>query len=195
MSMFSTISASSTSRPRGGRLERIEVHADEVDLLDVVLGERGDVLGVAAHGEQPGVQARVQRLHAPVHDLREAREVLDRADLEARVGERLGGAAGRDELDAEVGEAARELDDAALVGDRQQRALDLHRARRGERLGGFAVGCVGDGASISPADAPSRPRAGARARRRSRRSAGVAAGPPAVVSRGARSSRRCPCDP
>ena len=40
--------------------------------------------GVVAQREQARVELRVQRLDAPVHDLREAREVLDRADLEAR---------------------------------------------------------------------------------------------------------------
>ena len=86
------------------------------------------MLGVAADREQAGVELRVQRLDAAVHDLREAGEVLDRAHLEAGVGELAGGAAGRDELDPEVGEAAREVDDAALVGDRQQRAADAHLA-------------------------------------------------------------------
>ena len=38
--------------------------------------------------EQAGVELRVQRLDAPVHDLREAREVVDRADLEPGVLER-----------------------------------------------------------------------------------------------------------
>ena len=44
-------------------------------------------------------------------------------------------------------EAAGELDDAALVGDRQQRAADLHGPGSGELLGDFAgldVGGVGD---------------------------------------------------
>ena len=38
------------------------------------------------------------------------------------------GAAGRDDLDAELGKRAREVDQAALVGDAQQRALDLEVA-------------------------------------------------------------------
>ena len=116
MSMFSMISAASASRRAAGALERIEVHADEVDPLDVVLVGRGpDVLRVVADGEQPGVQARVQRLDAPVHDLREAREVLDRADLQARALRASRAVpAGRDELDAELGQAPGEVDEPVL---------------------------------------------------------------------------------
>ena len=69
--------------PRRGALERIEVDAHEVDELDVVFGGRAHVLGVVADGEQAGVELGMQRLDAPVHDLREAGEVLDRAHREA----------------------------------------------------------------------------------------------------------------
>ena len=84
-----------------GLLERVEVHAHEVDELDLVLLRRDHVRRVVAAREQAGVELRVQRLDAPAHDLREAREVVDRADLEPGRLERLGGAAGGDELDAE----------------------------------------------------------------------------------------------
>ena len=110
--------------PRRRALERVEVHAHEVDELDPVLLGGEHVLGVVAQREQAGVELRVQRLDAAVHDLREAGEVLDRADLEPGLAQRARGAAGGDELDAELGQAAREVDDAALVGDRQQRAAD-----------------------------------------------------------------------
>ena len=121
--------------PGRGALERVEVHADEVDELDAVLLGGDHVLGVVAQREQAGVELRVQRLDAAAHDLREAGEVLDRADLEARLGQLARGAAGRDELDAELGEAAREVGDAALVGHRQQRAAhaDITRLRHPAR--------------------------------------------------------------
>jgi len=90
----------------------------------------------------------VQGLDAAVHHLRKAGEVLDRADLEAGLGERGGGAAGRDELDAEARQAAGEVDDAALVGDRQQGAADLDRRGGGERLGALGVWLAGDAARI-----------------------------------------------
>ena len=84
---------------------------------------------VVAQREQPGVELRVQRLDAAAHDLREAREVLDRADLEPALAQRRGGAAGGDELDAQLRQPAGEVDDPRLVRDRQQRALHAHLAR------------------------------------------------------------------
>ena len=85
--------------------ERVEVDDDEVERLDVVLLESRHVLLAVAPREDPGVDARMERLHAPAEHLRH----LDRRGVEpelAQVGLRR--AAGRDELDAEVGEAARE---------------------------------------------------------------------------------------
>ena len=119
-----------------------------------VLGRLAHVLGVVAHGEQPAVELRVQRLDAAVHDLREAREVVDRAHVEARVLERARRAAGRDELDAELGQAAREVDDAALVGHRQQRTPDANRPRLRERLLHAIGGGVGDATREYPREAP-----------------------------------------
>ena len=113
---------------RGGALERVEVHDHEVDRRDAVLGQRLAVLLARADGEQAGEDRRVERLHAAVEDLREPGVVLDRADLDARAAELGGGAAGRDDLHAEVGERAREVDHAALVVDGQQRALDAQVA-------------------------------------------------------------------
>jgi hypothetical protein len=97
----------------------------------------------------------VQRLDAAVHHLREAGEVVDGADVEAGLAQLAGGAAGRDELDAERGEALGEVDDPALVGDRQQGPADLDVAGVGQR-GGCGVG--GDAGSVSgvPARASSR---------------------------------------
>ena len=118
---------------RGG-LERIEVHAHQVDELDLVLGGRRHVLLVVAQRQQPGVELRVQRLDAAAHDLREAREVLDRPDLEPALAQRGRGAAGRDQLDAQRSQPARELHDPGLVGDRQQRAPHLHLTRLDHRL-------------------------------------------------------------
>jgi len=87
----------------------------------------------------------VQRLHAPVHDLRKAGEVLDRADVEAGRGQLGRGAAGRDELDAEIDQATGELDDAALVRDGQQRAADRYCCGGGEGLARVVFGLVSDG--------------------------------------------------
>ncbi len=84
MSMFSTISARVGVAARDGLLERVEVHAHQVDRLDPLLGGGPQVLVVVAPRQQARVQPRVQRLHAPVHHLGKAGEVLDRAHRDAR---------------------------------------------------------------------------------------------------------------
>jgi hypothetical protein len=77
----------------------------------------------------------MERLDAPVHDLGEAGVVVDGADRDSCAGELLGRAAGRDDLDTELGKAPGELGYPALVRDRQQGALDLDGAR-GDRVRG-----------------------------------------------------------
>jgi hypothetical protein len=122
------------SAARRGRLERIEVHADEVDEVDLVLGDGRHVRGVVAQREQPRVQPRVQCLHAAAHDLREACEVLDAEHVQARVAEGRRRPTGGDELHAELGQPAGEFHDAGLVGDRQQRPAHADVAGLGHLL-------------------------------------------------------------
>ena len=49
------------ARPAGRLLERIEIHDHQVDRLDVLLGELSHVFGIAAIGQQRGVDLWVQR--------------------------------------------------------------------------------------------------------------------------------------
>jgi hypothetical protein len=102
------------------RSEGIEVDADEVDRLDLVLCERVDVLGQVAPREDPGVDARVQRLDAAAEHLGRLRHVLDGRDCQPLLLEKRGRATGRDELPAELGQGARERVDAVLVVDADQ---------------------------------------------------------------------------
>jgi hypothetical protein len=60
----------------------------------------------------------MQRLDAAVHDLGEAGVVVDRPHGDPGLGQLARRPTGGDDLDAELDEPARELDDAALVGDR-----------------------------------------------------------------------------
>jgi hypothetical protein len=99
----------------------------------------------------------VQRLDAAVHDLREAGEVVDRADREAGALELLGGAARGDDLDARLDEAGGEVDDPALVGDRQQGTADPDGPRFGEWLPRPGAGVLGDARSIREAGVSERP--------------------------------------
>ena len=121
--------------------ERVQVRHDEVERLDVVAFEIGEVRFLVAVGEEPTVDLRMQRLHPFVEHLRHARDGLDLRHRQARRVERGRGAGRRHELDAEVGEAPRELGEALLVVHRQQRAPDrpshaslIARTARSSRL-------------------------------------------------------------
>uniref|UniRef100_A0A6J5ZQ13 Unannotated protein n=1 Tax=freshwater metagenome TaxID=449393 RepID=A0A6J5ZQ13_9ZZZZ len=113
---------------RDGLFERVKVHADEVDKLNAVLFGLGQVLAVVAEREQPGVEPRVERLDAAVHDLGETGEIVDRANLKPGAAQRRCRSPGRDQFHPERRKPLRELNDAALVRDRQQRAADAHCA-------------------------------------------------------------------
>src|SRR5581483_10360724 len=75
------------SAPGGGALERVEVHAHQVDELHVVLTRRLHVPGVVTDGEDSRVELRVKRLDAAVHDLGKAGESGDLAHGDAGFGE------------------------------------------------------------------------------------------------------------
>ena len=92
------------------------------------------MLGVVADREQRRVQPRVERLDAAVEDLRRPGQVLDRADRRRR---RRSSAAAVPPVETisipSARQPLRELDDPALVGDRDQRPPDPQRLR--PRLG------------------------------------------------------------
>ncbi len=103
------------------RLERVEVHADEVEGLDRLLLERAHVLLDVPPRQDPRVHARVEGLHPPAEHLRERREALDADHLEADVLEQPGRPPARHELDVERRKPARERREARLVIRRDQR--------------------------------------------------------------------------
>ena len=126
MSMFSMQSSNDGAfRDRG--LERIEIDHQQIDRLDVVLLHCCGVLLVAADRQQAAMHLRVQRLDPAVHHLGKAGEFGDIDDCKPRVLERLGGAAGRNELDPVAGKRLGESDQPGLVGYRQQGAGDAAR--------------------------------------------------------------------
>ena len=116
--------------------ERVEVGHDQVERLDAELGELRDVGLQAAVGEDAGVHPRVQRLDPAVEALGEAGEVLDLGHRQAEAGDQRGRAAGGDELDARVVQAADELLEAGLVVDRDEGAADGIRSLAGTVAGG-----------------------------------------------------------
>ena len=82
--------------------------------------------------EQAAVDHRVQRLDAAVHDFGEAGDVADVAHRQARLAQRLRGAAGGQQFDALRGQRAGEVDQAGLVGNGKQRPA------HGQAVGGHA---------------------------------------------------------
>ena len=108
----------------GGLLEGVEVDDDEVDGLDVVLGDGGHVAGVGADVEERGVDAGVEGFDAAVEHFRKAGEVGDVADGKAGSAEGGGGAAGGDELDAVADKGLGEGDEAGFIGDGEEGAAD-----------------------------------------------------------------------
>jgi hypothetical protein len=102
----------------------------------------------------------MERLDAAVHDLREAREIVDGPDGDARALELLRRAAGGDDLDTQLGESGREVDDPALVGDGQQGTADPDCSRLREWLPRPSGGVLGDARSIGEARVSERPHEG-----------------------------------
>jgi hypothetical protein len=81
------------------RLERVEVHVDQVDRADAVGLGVFHMGRVVAQVEQAAMHRRVQRLHAAVHHFRKARQVSDVFHLEPGVLQQFRRAAGGHEFD------------------------------------------------------------------------------------------------
>ena len=107
-------------------LKLVEVHDHHVDELDAVLRGLSHVLLRVAAGEQRAVDLGVKRLHASVHHLRVAREVLDGAHRNARLLDGLRRTARGDNLHPELlDQRTGKINNARLVGHRDQRTRDL----------------------------------------------------------------------
>jgi hypothetical protein len=109
---------------RDGLGEGVEVDDDEVDRADAMLGHGRDMVRIVADGEQAAMHFGVERLDAAVHHLGKAGQVRNVAHLEARLAQRFGGAAGRDQFDAVPGQRLAEFGEPGLVGDGEERAFD-----------------------------------------------------------------------
>ena len=135
---------------RTNGFERVEVDDREVDALDAVLAHRSLVFLVVTDRKKAAMHARMQGLYPAIHDFGKARNLGHVYDRQARRRNRLVGAAGRQELDAERVQRLRKLDDAALVGHRQERGADPDAVRHGNFLGNDGHGflrsdCAFDG--------------------------------------------------
>ena len=110
--------------------ERIEVRDDELERGDARLDELAAVLGPPPVGKEAAVDPRVERLHPAVEHLGETGDRRDVGHRQARVAERPGGVAGRDELEAEPVEARGEVGQAGLIGGGQADSAGRGEVRR-----------------------------------------------------------------
>ena len=114
----------------GDLRERVEVHAHELERPDAELVERMRILLVVAAREDGRVHLRVERLHAPAEQLADAGQLLDERHAELVLLDEGRRAAARDQLHAELGEAARERVEPGLVVHGEERALDHSMSSR-----------------------------------------------------------------
>ena len=95
--------------------ERIKVHTDHVDELDMIILQGFQVLRIVAAGQQSAVHVGMQGLHAAVADLGESRHVADVDYLHAAVGQELHRTARGDHLPAQSPQPFGKLHDTGLV--------------------------------------------------------------------------------
>ena len=119
-----------------GLLEGIEVHIDDIDGADAVLGHGLGVVGGVANPQQAPMDHRVQGLDPAVHHLREAGEVGHVLHRQARRSDRRLGAAGGDQLHPHLRQRPGGLHQAGLVGHRQEGADGFHGVGGRREVGG-----------------------------------------------------------
>ena len=111
--MRKTLRRIGIARDRG--LERVKIDHEEIDRPNAVCAHRGGVIVIVADGEQPAMHLGMQRLDPAVHHLGKAGQLRNVHHLEADILDRLGGAAGGNELDPVTGKTAREVDKPGLI--------------------------------------------------------------------------------
>ncbi len=97
--------------------ERLDVDDDHVDEADVVLDELLQLGRHVAAGKDAGVDRGMERLDLAADEGRDVGQLGDRADLDAVGGERLAGPVGREHLDIEGSQVAREVRDPIAGSD------------------------------------------------------------------------------
>jgi hypothetical protein len=105
-------------------LEGVEVDHDEVDGGDPVGLHLGDMPGIAALAQDAAMDARVQRLDAPVQHLGAAGDLRHLGDPQARFAQHTGRIAGGDQFDPPGRKSLRQGEKTRLVRNRKQRAAE-----------------------------------------------------------------------
>jgi hypothetical protein len=98
------------------RLERVEVHDQQVDRGDPVRLGRGHVARIVTQRQKPAVDLRVQRLDAPIHHLGKPGNLCHVADGDPGLAKRARGPAGGEQFDPAIRQPLRQFDQPGLVG-------------------------------------------------------------------------------
>ena len=112
-----------------GLLERVEVDAHQIDGRKAQIFAGFHIRGNVPALEDAAVDLGVEGLDAAVENFGLAGEDGDVDDGQAGGAQGGGGAAGGEQFDAQRRQAPDEIDQAGLVGNAQQGALDLHAGR------------------------------------------------------------------
>ena len=109
---------------RDGLAERIEIDDHQVDERDAGAIDRADMRRHVAPRKYAAVNFGMQGLDPAVEHFGKTGVIGHFRHADAAVPQQFGGAAGREQRDAETGQSARELDEPGLVGNAEQRGLD-----------------------------------------------------------------------
>ena len=107
--------------------EWVEVHHHHSQGLDRVPGQHLAMAGQVVPGQDPGVDARMQRLDPAVQDLGKPRIVGHRSHLDARIPQRPGRAPGGQAADSQITESPGQVRQPLLVRHTDESPFDLHR--------------------------------------------------------------------
>ncbi len=94
---------------------------------------------ILAPVQDAAVHLGMQRLHAPIEHLGEAREIGDVLHRDAGIAQQLGRAAGRNQFHPHPGKLAGKIDQSGLVGDTQNRALNFRHGNASLEEGMYAA--------------------------------------------------------
>ena len=118
--VFDAIIKSSTLRDRC--FKRIEIHCHQINWRNAMRFHLCQMLGQIAPAQNAAMHLRHQSLHAPIQNFGKARMVGHILHRHARLAQRLGGAAGGENLHAARREEAAKFNQPGFVGNGKQRA-------------------------------------------------------------------------
>ena len=108
--------------------KRVEVHHDEVDGLDLVLPHGRFVRWISPPVEQAAMHLGMKSLHPAIEHFRKLRPDAQVGDFQPSFSQGFGGASGRNQFNASLGQGFGKRNKPALVKNGNQRARNLqHR--------------------------------------------------------------------